>query len=230
MYKFYSKAIAIVFSLTLFFVLLFASVNIIVYNMDYYKWHYEKRDIDINTGMEMNDLVMVTEKLLNYLKNDDDNLNMKKLINGKVEEVFGDREKSHMVDVKKMSVAATATRNYGAILVIAIITLAYINNKKLFLYILSSIKYVFIGTTAIVLGIGALLLIDFNKYFTIFHEIFFTNDLWLLDPQTDILINMVPEVFFFNTAMLVILLFLLISSIVIVGAEKAKKKMKIKLG
>ena len=31
-----------------------------------------------------------------------------------------------------------------------------------------------------------------------FHHIFFRNDLWLLDPNTDILIMMVPETFFFH--------------------------------
>lgn len=37
---------------------------------------------------------------------------------------------------------------------------------------------------------------DFNKYFFLFHEIFFNNDLWLLDPATDLMIRMLPEEFF----------------------------------
>ena len=41
---------------------------------------------------------------------------------------------------------------------------------------------------------------DFSKYFIIFHKIFFTNDLWILDPATDLLINIVPEPFFVDTA------------------------------
>ena len=42
--------------------------------------------------------------------------------------------------------------------------------------------------------------IDFYKYFTIFHEIFFSNDLWQLEPAKDRLINMFPEAFFSDIA------------------------------
>jgi integral membrane protein (TIGR01906 family) len=42
--------------------------------------------------------------------------------------------------------------------------------------------------------------IDFYKYFTIFHEIFFNNDLWQLEPAKDRLINMFPEAFFSDIA------------------------------
>ena len=41
---------------------------------------------------------------------------------------------------------------------------------------------------------------DFTKYFVIFHHIFFNNDLWMLNPDTDLLINIVPEPFFMDTA------------------------------
>ena len=40
-----------------------------------------------------------------------------------------------------------------------------------------------------------------------FHHIFFTNDLWILDPATDMLINIVPEGFFMDTAARIALLF-----------------------
>jgi len=39
---------------------------------------------------------------------------------------------------------------------------------------------------------------DFTPYWNYFHYIFFDNDLWLLDPQVDILIQIVPEQFFFD--------------------------------
>ena len=55
----------------------------------------------------------------------------------------------------------------------------------------------FIGGMA---GLAALISTDFTKYFTIFHLIFFDNDDWLLNPKTDLLINIVPEGFFRDTA------------------------------
>ena len=41
---------------------------------------------------------------------------------------------------------------------------------------------------------------DFHKAFTQFHHVFFTNDLWLLDPKTDLLINILPQGFFMDFA------------------------------
>ena len=43
---------------------------------------------------------------------------------------------------------------------------------------------------------GALAAVDFNWFWTQFHHVFFTNDLWLLNPATSVLIQMVPEEFF----------------------------------
>ena len=45
------------------------------------------------------------------------------------------------------------------------------------------------------------LIICFSKFrILFFHKIFFDNDLWILDPATDLLINIVPEPFFMDTA------------------------------
>ena len=51
---------------------------------------------------------------------------------------------------------------------------------------------------AIVLGIA--MAVDFNRAFILFHHLLFTNDLWLLNPMTDVLIQMFPEVFFSDMA------------------------------
>ena len=40
------------------------------------------------------------------------------------------------------------------------------------------------------------MVINFNYTFTLFHEIFFRNDLWILDPRNDYLLIMFPERFF----------------------------------
>ena len=53
---------------------------------------------------------------------------------------------------------------------------------------------------AVLAILAAIISTDFNKYFIIFHHIFFNNDLWLLNPDTDLLINIVPEPFFMDTA------------------------------
>ena len=50
---------------------------------------------------------------------------------------------------------------------------------------------------------------NFTKYFTLFHKIFFDNDLWILNPKTDMLINLLPEGFFSDMAVRILLIFLI---------------------
>lgn len=53
---------------------------------------------------------------------------------------------------------------------------------------------------AVLALLGLIISTDFTKYFILFHHIFFNNDLWILNPETDLLINIVPEPFFMDTA------------------------------
>ena len=49
--------------------------------------------------------------------------------------------------------------------------------------------------------IAVLCVIDFTHVFTVFHHIFFDNDLWILDPRKDNLINIMQEDVFSDAAM-----------------------------
>ena len=57
-------------------------------------------------------------------------------------------------------------------------------------------------------------LIDFNTLFTLFHLLVFKNGDWLFDPDTDPVINILPEAFFMQCG-------LLIAAVVIIGALSA---------
>ena len=45
--------------------------------------------------------------------------------------------------------------------------------------------------------------VDFSSLFVLFHKLAFTNDLWLLDPQTDLLIRLMPLEFFISYAAII---------------------------
>ena len=49
------------------------------------------------------------------------------------------------------------------------------------------------------------MLIDFDTTFTLFHRLFFNNDLRILDYRTDLLMNIVPESFSYDVALRTIL-------------------------
>ena len=73
----------------------------------------------------------------------------------------------------------------------------------------------------IVLGIAVAMAVvistDFTKWFTVFHHIFFDNDLWILNPATDRLINIVPEPFFIDTALNIAVIFALSLGVLLAG-------------
>lgn len=80
------------------------------------------------------------------------------------------------------------------------------------------------GLAAAFALLGALAAIDFDRFFTLFHTVFFPGrDNWIFDPQTDPVINMLPQVFFRNCAILVFGLNL-VTCILLILADRRNKK------
>lgn len=65
--------------------------------------------------------------------------------------------------------------------------------------------FLWIGIVGIIVAI--LMLLDFDEFFVIFHEVLFRNSDWLLDPGRDPVINILPEEFFTQCFVLFFLLF-----------------------
>lgn len=209
------KYIYSIFGILFSIVLLLSSVEFMAFNRNHYRNSFEKYNITTATGMDTNNLEHVVEDLLSYLKNEKDTLDTTAVIHGEEREVFGEREKLHMIDVKDLFVKGRLIRN-GSLVVLAILLLGMIiKDAHWKTNLAKALFYTAVGNLTL-LGIFLLLLyIDFNRYFTYFHLIFFDNNLWILDPQKEVLIQMVPEGFFYDTAIKIIGLF--IGSIITTG-------------
>ena len=186
--------------------LLLTTVEVVSFNTDYFVNKYEEYEISKSTGIVIDDLEGITDKLLNYLKDKTDNLEIEKEINGSKRQVFNEKEILHMIDVKDLFIKGKIIRNISMILIIISILYLGIKNKK-------DLGQAFIMSSALsILSMVTLFLLmytNFNKYFTYFHEIFFTNDLWLLNPETDVLIQMLPLEFFYSIATKISTMFIL---------------------
>jgi integral membrane protein (TIGR01906 family) len=180
--------------------LLIAIVDAQCFSKSFYRQEYEKLDTAAYIGMSQTDLDSATGVLLDYLRGKRDDLTVYAEINGAKREVFNQREKLHMQDVRTLYQKSMALGYWmlaAGTLFFAWALLkkmrrrnalqGYIQGNALFLCILG------------VLGLYAVL--DFYTFWTTFHQMFFSNDLWLLNPETDILILMVPEQFFFDLVM-----------------------------
>lgn len=197
--------------------LLITAFEIAVYS-DYgwYEKAYEKYEVLDELEMDMSHVMEVTKEMMAYLRGNREDLVVHTVVNGEEREFFNDREKAHMVDVQELFLGGLWLRR-GILLLIVLTIIILLKTKADWKKLLPQSFLIatasFITITA---GAGALFLSDFNKYFTMFHEIFFDNDLWLLDPNTDLLIRMLPEGFFLDMVVRIGMIFLVLMSILLI--------------
>lgn len=218
----------IVISLAAIYVLLITSFEIVAYaDMDYYQEEYEKYEVEETLNMEMEDIMYVTEEMMDYLRGNRDNLIIETTVRGEVQEFFNETEISHMEDVRELFVGGLHGR-IGCLILIAIIFLVLILTKRNWQYIMPrAFQYTTIGVGIIAGILGGLFATDFYKYFEIFHQIFFEGDTWLFDPNTSLMINMLPEGLFYDMTLKVVLVFIGMMAILFIGACVSRKLNKL---
>ena len=216
--KIIQHGLATIISITSIVILLITSFEIGAYSdFGWYESAYEKYGVLEDLDMEMEDVMHVTEEMMAYLRGNRADLVVDTVVDGQEREFFNNREKAHMVDVKNLFIGGLWIRRI-AVSLLVVSLFALIKTKANWRRILPKSFLiglgVFLGITA---GAGLLFMSDFNKYFLLFHELFFSNDLWLLNPETDLLIRMLPEAFFLDMVRRIgiILLMLLLVGVMI---------------
>ena len=101
------------------------------------------------------------------------------------EHPFHNYEAVHLDDVRNLM---DGIRTFSVICLAGAILLITLCRRERFSLLPGFIA--FLGLTAAIILFAVL---DFNRVFTLLHELLFTNDLWLLNPQTDLLIALMPE-------------------------------------
>lgn len=185
-------------SLSLF--ILTTSINIKSFDINYYMNSFKENNIEEVTNMDEKNLRHVAEDFIKYLKDDRAKLDTTAVINGELRPVYGEREILHMIDVKVLF-ELNHRINIVSIIAFIVTLLTLLKTKALNLHSLGKTLMITVGINlALLLILVILIQSDFTQYFTYFHEIFFNNDLWLLDPETEVLIQMMPEIFFIKAA------------------------------
>lgn len=180
---------------------LITSVEAVAYwTPGYYEKEYVKYGVAEDVNMEIKDLLSVTEEMMAYLKGKREDLHVQTTVGGVEREFFNEREIAHMEDVRGLFLEAITLRRICLLIFILGVLLLFFlkaDVKNLLPRMLCLGTGLFFAATILLTGIIST---DFTKYFIVFHKIFFDNDLWILDPATDLLINIVPEPFFVDTA------------------------------
>lgn len=206
--KFIHYSLGILFTFCLMITLLITSVEAVTYwTPGYYEKEYTKYNVTADVHMEMDDLLDVTEEMMAYLRGNREDLHVPTIVDGQPREFFNDREIAHMEDVRGLFLGGLLLRRICIVTAVFCLLLMAVLKARISRVLPASVCA---GTGlffAVICALAAIISTDFTKYFVIFHQIFFNNDLWLLDPRTDLLINIVPEPFFVDTAARIALTF-----------------------
>ena len=176
---------------------------------------YEKYQVlDDLPEMTMDDLLSVTDEMMAYLRGNREDLHVFTTMGGEYREFFNAREIAHMEDVRGLFLGGLGLRRLGLMFTLAFAALLYFwkrGRKDRSAYLARAVPGSLCAGTGVFfaacLALAAVISTDFSRYFVVFHHIFFDNDLWILDPDTDMLINIVPEAFFMDTALRIAIVF-----------------------
>ena len=180
-------------------------IDVVSFDRSFYENEYRKNDTVSYTGMSAEDNLRATDTLLDYLQDKRQDIVCIAEVSGVEREVFNERETLHMVDVKALYQNAIRGRNGCVIAAVILLVLSVLIGKKSFFSVLrSGWKNGILLTGAVIVFIAIWALADFDQFWTNFHYLFFDNDLWLLDPNTSIMINLFPGTFFFDLVIRII--------------------------
>jgi len=202
------KVLSALAGLALFLSLLLTSIDLLCFNRSFFHWQYSLNHTAESIGISEDGLMNATNALLDYMQDKRDDIKVIEVVNGSEREIFDERETLHMVDVKNLYLNAMKIRTILLVGSIAILTLLVFTYRNQSYTILSNAYrngLFFLGSIIFFIAIYAI--VDFNGFWMNFHYVFFDNDLFLLDPNISIMINMFPSNFFFAVVFGIILLF-----------------------
>ena len=184
--------------------MLITSFQIAIYgDPDYrfYQKEYEKYQVTESLYMDMEDVMEVTSYMMDYLIGKEEVLSIETEVEGRTQDFFNEQDRLHMEDVKNLFLGGLKLRTV-MLLLAAVLVLFLILTKADLKKMLTGAYFAALGVFAILIaGLLVSFAVDFTASFTVFHQIFFTNDLWMFDPAEDYMIRMLPEGFFYDMVM-----------------------------
>lgn len=178
----------IVLSILITIFLIFTFSMIIAFSKNYYLYEFGRIRPEKDLNVDAKFIRYSAQIIADFLSNKRNDL----LVPG-FKDFFNEKEILHMIDVKNI---------FNSLLfitiVIGVVIFLFIKSKefsKIFLYsLIFTLIFVFL-----------LLIFPFDFLFTKFHLLLFNNNLWLLDPAKDRLINLLPTEFFIRASYRIII-------------------------
>ena len=82
-------------------------------------------------------------------------------------------------------------------------------------------------TLALPVILGALIAMNWDQFFVLFHKLFFNNDYWIFDADTDPIILLLPDGFFMHYALMILALIVIASLLCFVIYRRLSRRPEI---
>ena len=229
---------AVICGLLLLIVILITSTQALCYWIpDWWRNEYAKYNTPqyVTGEMSLDDAVYITEQMLDYCLGRIDTLDdTEATIDGVKAPFFTEREKLHLADCRNIFLGAVKFRVVSVLMIIGLLFAIWFSVKNNTDASLVKTQYarVLAGgylTALVILVVFAIFLIivgmnNFTFLFTKFHHVFFDNDLWILDPRHDNLVNVMQESVFSDAAITIGCIWAAVSAVLaVISAEILRK-------
>lgn len=218
MNKYLRQTLIVIQNFSLFISAILGIIFYNCFNLNFYKNFYLKENLAPSINTTDDKLINNTINLLEYLTN-------KAELNTTW---FSEKDILHMKDVRVLyNVSFNLMIFFIIIFILSTILIALVYKNYAMFYITKTFNKTLLAFILLVIVLAGIISYNFTSFWIKFHQLLFTNDLWLLSPEESNLIKMVPEQFFISLITTIILHILILFVSLLVVNNIFKKKFKI---
>ena len=217
MNKYLRQILIIIQNFSLFISSILGIIFYNCFNLNFYKNFYLRENLAPSINTADDELIENTNNLLEYLTN-------KAELNTTW---FSEKDILHMKDVKTLyNVSFNLMILFIIIFILSTILIALVYKNYTIFYITKIFNKTLLTFILLIIVLAGIISYNFNSFWIKFHQLLFSNDLWLLSPDESNLIKMVPEEFFISLITTIILHILLLFIALFVLNNILKKRFR----
>lgn len=208
--------LSIIFATAFLLFLVTSNVRWAFNAVELYELGFTRHDVASTTGLTNAQLSGVPTQIRDYFNSSEELLDVRVPVDGGDVSLFAERETLHMRDVKELVYKTYRVQEGSFLYMLVFATLGFLTMGSQFTtYLRNLIHRSTVATIIVILGVGLGATVGFDFLFRLFHELSFSNDLWLLDPHTSFLLQMFPQNFWLEATMLVGIVTVLEASVLV---------------
>lgn len=186
---------AIILSLLIPIMMIIGPLVILSQSYSFYAYEFNRINVLEEIKLEATPQE-VSKVMVDFIKGKTDEFQMVAKVNGTKKNLFNNKEQFHMEDVRNLIYCGNIICLIGSTLILSLYVLLI--KLKQTTILRKAYKWSVGVYIALLVGMVIMSISNFNKGFNLFHEVLFTNDLWILNPNKDILLMIMPLEFFID--------------------------------